>query len=292
MPVAQLTYKDALVTMKLATLADGSRDGQLVVVSRDLSLAHLASHIAGTLQQLLDDWNFISPQLEDLYALLNGAKQRHAFAFEPQACLAPLPRAYLFATETGLARSSQFLPPHGAVDMARLDTGRSAGAAEGASASAGPAGWQAHWVALTGDVAAGADADTALDGVRMLLVAATWGARGAVQATAFSPVVVTPDELGSDWQGGKVLQTLTVKREAAAQPQAASNLSNDAGASPGDAAGFGRRIATLARHQSLGAGSLVAAPGFEAGQGWVAGSRLHVQAGDGSLLGAIALHAT
>ena len=276
--------------MKLATLADGSRDGQLVVVSRDLSLAHLASHIAGTLQQLLDDWNFISPQLEDLYALLNGAKQRHAFAFEPPACLAPLPRTYLFASDTGLARSSQFLPPHGAVDITRLDAGCSAGAAEGASD--GPAGWQAHWVALTGDVAAGADADTALDGVRMLLVAATWGARGAVQATAFSPVVVTPDELGGDWQGGKVRRTLTVKREAAAQPLAANNLTNNAGTSTGDAAGFGRRIATLARHQSLGAGSLVAAPGFEAGQGWVAGSRLHVQAGDGSLLGAIALHAT
>ena len=52
--------------MKLATYQDGSRDGQLVVVSRDLSLAHFASGIATRLQAVLDDWNFLSPQLEEL----------------------------------------------------------------------------------------------------------------------------------------------------------------------------------------------------------------------------------
>jgi fumarylacetoacetate (FAA) hydrolase len=59
--------------MKLATYKDGSRDGQLVVVSRDLTrhTAHFATGIATRLQQVLDDWNFLSPQLEDLYATLN-----------------------------------------------------------------------------------------------------------------------------------------------------------------------------------------------------------------------------
>src|SRR5512145_527499 len=83
--------------MKLATYKDGSRDGQLVVVSRDLSTAHYASGIATRLQQLLDDWNFLSPQLEDLYQTLNHGKARHAFAFEPKRCMAPLPRAYQWA---------------------------------------------------------------------------------------------------------------------------------------------------------------------------------------------------
>ncbi len=69
--------------MKLATYKDGSRDGQLVVVSRDLATAHYASGIATRLQQVLDDWNFLSPQLEDLSAPLNHGKARHAFAFEP-----------------------------------------------------------------------------------------------------------------------------------------------------------------------------------------------------------------
>ena len=83
--------------MKLASYKDGSRDGQLVVVSRDLSTAHYATDIALTLQQVLDDWNFLSPQLQDLYQTLNLGKARHAFAFEPQRCMAPLPRAYQWA---------------------------------------------------------------------------------------------------------------------------------------------------------------------------------------------------
>ena len=79
--------------MKLATYKDGSRDGQLVVVSRDLGLAHFASGIATRLQQVLDDWNFLSPQLEDLATTLNHGKARHAFPFDPAMCAAPLPRA-------------------------------------------------------------------------------------------------------------------------------------------------------------------------------------------------------
>ena len=83
--------------MKLATYKDGSRDGQLVVVSRDLAQAHYANGIASRLQQVLDDWNFLSPQLEDLYLTLNHGKARHAFPFEPRQCMAPLPRAYQWA---------------------------------------------------------------------------------------------------------------------------------------------------------------------------------------------------
>jgi fumarylacetoacetate (FAA) hydrolase len=83
--------------MKLATLRDGSRDGQLVVVSRDLTLAHHASNIAGRMQHALDDWRFVAPQLNDLYQTLNDGRTRHAFAFDPRQCCAPLPRAYQWA---------------------------------------------------------------------------------------------------------------------------------------------------------------------------------------------------
>ena len=57
--------------MKLASYQDSSKDGQLVVVSKDLQTAHFASSIAHTLQDVLDDWNFFSPQLQDLYDALN-----------------------------------------------------------------------------------------------------------------------------------------------------------------------------------------------------------------------------
>jgi fumarylacetoacetate (FAA) hydrolase len=70
--------------MKLATYKDGSRDGQLVAVSRDLSTAHYATGIAHTLQQVLDDWNFLAPQLQDLSHTLNHGKARHGFPFEPE----------------------------------------------------------------------------------------------------------------------------------------------------------------------------------------------------------------
>lgn len=78
--------------MKLATYQDGSRDGQLVVVSQDLSQAHYATHIAHHMGQLLDDWNFIAPQLEDLYADLNRGKAPYPFAFDTIRCMPVLPR--------------------------------------------------------------------------------------------------------------------------------------------------------------------------------------------------------
>src|SRR6059058_4256431 len=83
--------------MKLATLKDGSRDGQLAVVSRDLKTAHIADGIAPTLQAALDDWNFIAPQLAALYEDLNAGRARRSFDFDPARCAAPLPRAYQWA---------------------------------------------------------------------------------------------------------------------------------------------------------------------------------------------------
>ena len=79
--------------MKLATYQDGSRDGQLVVVSRDLRQAHYATGTASRLLAVFDDWNFLAPQLQDLYDELNAGRLRHAFAFQAERCLAPLPRA-------------------------------------------------------------------------------------------------------------------------------------------------------------------------------------------------------
>ena len=83
--------------MKLATIKDATRDGQLAVVSTDLKTAAIADGIAGTLQNALDDWNFFAPQLQDLYDALNQGKARHSFEFDPYRCMAPLPRAYQWA---------------------------------------------------------------------------------------------------------------------------------------------------------------------------------------------------
>ena len=83
--------------MKLATIKDATRDGQLAVVSRDLKTAALADGIAPTLQRALDDWGFHAPQLQDLYDALNQGKARHSFEFDSYQCMSPLPRAYQWA---------------------------------------------------------------------------------------------------------------------------------------------------------------------------------------------------
>ncbi len=216
--------------MKLATLKDGSRDGQLAVVSRDLSTAHFAAGIATTLQQVLDDWNFVSPPLEDLYATLNGGKARHAFAFDPRQCMAPLPRAFQWADGSAylshvervrLARGAD-MPASFLEDPLIYQGGSDDLLGPCDDAAFASADWgidfEAEVAVITADVAIGTTAEAALDAVRLLLLANDWSLRhlipaelakgfGFVQskpATAFSPVAVTPDELGSAWRGGRV----------------------------------------------------------------------------------------
>jgi fumarylacetoacetate (FAA) hydrolase len=261
--------------MKLATYKDGSRDGQLLVVSRDLHSAHFATGIATRMQQLLDDWNFLSPQLEDLYQTLNQGKARHAFAFEPRCCMAPLPRAYQWADGSAfpnhidlLSRARGQQAPADFMDDPRVYQG-------GSDDLLGPhddavfadAAWgidyEAELAVVTGDVAMGTSADAALDSVRLLLLANDWSLRHLVPgelakgfgflqskpATAFAPVAVTPDELGAAWQGGRVHLPVDI----AWNGRPVAHI--DAGAEM--ALHFGQLIAHLARTRRLRAGSIV-----------------------------------
>ena len=220
--------------MKLATYKDGSRDGQLVVVSRDLTTAHYANGIASRLQQVLDDWGFLSPQLEDLYRTLNQGKARHAFAFDAQMCMAPLPRAYQWADGSAYinhvelvrkARNAE-VPQSFYSDPLMYQGGSDdfLGPCEDARLLSEEWGidFEAEVAVITGDVPMGAGPEQALDGVRLVMLANDWSLRNLIPdelaksfgffqskpATAFSPVAVTPDELGDAWQGGKVHLTL------------------------------------------------------------------------------------
>ena len=220
--------------MKLATYRDGSRDGQLVVVSSDLALAHYASGIAGRLQHVLDDWNFLSPQLEDLARTLNHGKARHAFVFEPQRCMAPLPRAYQWVDGSAyISHIERLRRARGAALPANLQTepllyqGGSdhfLGPCEDIAATSEAFGvdFEAELAVITGDLRMGCSAEAAIDGVRLLgmandvtlreLVPAEaaqgFGLLQSKPATAFGPVAVTPDELGSAWRGGRAHLTL------------------------------------------------------------------------------------
>ena len=216
--------------MKLATYRDGSRDGQLVVVSRDLALAHYASGVATRLQQVLDDWSFLSPQLEEISQTLNHGKAHHAFAFEPEKCMAPLPRAYQWADGSAFinhvelvrkARGAE-VPESFYTDPLMYQGGSDdfIGARADIVAVSTEHGidFEAEVAVITGDIAMGTSPEAAIDGIRLLMLANDVSLRnlipaelakgfGFVQskpATAFSPVAVTPDELLHAWHGGRV----------------------------------------------------------------------------------------
>ena len=261
--------------MKLATLKDGSRDGQLVVVSRDLTTAHYANGIATRLQQVLDDWNFLAPQLEDLTTQLNHGKLRHAFAFDAKLCMAPLPRAYQWADGSAYinhvelvrkARGAE-VPESFYTDPLMYQGGSDdfLGACEVVRFPSEAMGidFEAEIAVITGDVKMGTDAGSAIDGVRLLMLANDWSLRNLIPAelakgfgffqskpaTAFSPVAVTPDELGDAWKGGRVdlpLQSMWNGRKVGLCE-----------AGPEMTFHFGQLIAHIAKTRNVRAGSIV-----------------------------------
>ena len=220
--------------MKLATYKDGSRDGQLVVVSRDLSTAHYATGIANKMQQVLDDWGFIAPQLVDLYETLNLGKARHAFPFDPAMCMAPLPRAYQWAdgsayinhVELVRAARDAEVPESFYKDPLMYQGGSDdfMGAQDDVVCASEDFGidFEAEIAVITADVPMNSTPDEALEGIRLVMLANDVSLRnlianelakgfGFVQskpATAFSPVAVTLDELGDAWDNGRLNLTV------------------------------------------------------------------------------------
>jgi fumarylacetoacetate (FAA) hydrolase len=261
--------------MKLATYKDGSRDGQLVVVSRDLGTAHYATGIATRLQQVLDDWNFLSPQLEDVYQTLNAGKARHAFAFDPRLCAAPLPRAYQWADGSAYinhvelvrkARNAEV--PESCYTDPLMYQGASddlLGPCDDIVAASEDWGidFESEVAVVTGDVPMGASPDEALEGIRLLMLANDVSLRTLIPpelakgfgffqskpATAFSPVAATPDELGGAWQGGRVHLNL----ESTWNGKRVGLV--DAG--PEMTFHFGQLVAHVAKTRNVRAGSIV-----------------------------------
>jgi len=220
--------------MKLATYKDGSRDGQLVVVSRDLATAHYATGIAGKLQQALDDWGFIAPQLQDLYEALNAGKARHAFPFEPERCMAPLPRAYQWADGSAYINHVELVRAARKAEVPQTFYTDPLMYQGGSDDFLGPCDdvvvpsedfgidFEAEVAVITGDVPMQATPEQALEGIRLVLLANDVSLRNLIPAelakgfgffqskpaTAFSPVAVTLDELGDAWQAGRLHLTL------------------------------------------------------------------------------------
>ncbi|WP_428002720.1 fumarylacetoacetate hydrolase family protein [Acidovorax sp.] len=261
--------------MKLATYKDGSRDGQLVVVSRDLGTAHYATGIASKLQQVLDDWGFLSPQLQDVYDQLNAGRARHAFPFDPAQCMAPLPRAYQWADGSAYLNHVELVRKARNAEVPESFYSDPLMYQGGSDDFIGPCDdvvvpseamgidFEAEIAVITGDVKMGATPEQALDGIRLVMVANDVSLRNLIPAelakgfgffqskpaTAFSPVAVTLDELGGAWNQGRldlVVQSTWNGRKVGMC---------DAG--PEMTFHFGQLIAHVAKTRNVRAGSII-----------------------------------
>ncbi|MEM7678196.1 MAG: fumarylacetoacetate hydrolase family protein, partial [Myxococcota bacterium] len=221
--------------MKIATLDDGSRDGRLVVVSKDITQCADARPIAPTLQAALDDWARVEPQLRELSEQLD-VKGVPTERFHEREARSPLPRAYQWADGSAYVNhvelvrrarnaempasfwtdplmyqggSDTFLSPRAPIVMPDLSWG---------------VDMEGEIAVVTDDVAFGASPGEAAKSIRLLMLVNDVSLRGLIPgelgkgfgffqskpSSAFSPVAVTPDELGSAWDGQKVHLPLRV----------------------------------------------------------------------------------
>ena len=216
--------------MKLATLKDGSRDGQLIVVSRDLKTAVIASQVAPTMQDLLDSWAFMAPQCEDLYVQLNQGRAAYSFDFDPKNCMAPLPRAYQWADGSAYVNHVELVRRARNADMPETFWSDPLMYQGGSDDFIGPCddilldseAWgidfESEIAVITDDVPMGTSPAQATQQIRLLMLVNDVSLRNLIPAelakgfgffqskpaSSFSPVAVTPDELGDAWKDGKV----------------------------------------------------------------------------------------
>jgi fumarylacetoacetate (FAA) hydrolase len=221
--------------MKLATLKDGSRDGKLVVVSRDLTRYTDASYLVRTLQAALDDWARIAPHLETLSESLESGAVPSSRFHEHEAH-SPLPRAHQWADGSAYvnhvelvrkARNAE-MPASFWTDPLMYQGGSDSFVAPRDAIRMADEAWgidmEAEIAVIVDDVPMGASKDVARDAIRLIALVNDVSLRGLIPAelgkgfgffqskpsSAFSPVAVTPDELGDAWDGGKVHLPLAV----------------------------------------------------------------------------------
>ncbi len=260
--------------MKLATLAGAGRDGRLAVVSGDLSRMADASAIAPTLQAALDDWDRAAPALSALARELEAGRAGQT-AFDPARALAPLPRAHHWADGSAYVNHVELvrkargatMPESFWTDPLIYQGGSDDLLPAMADVPFADERWgidlEGEVAVVTGDVPIGRDAMNARQHIKLLMLVNDWSLRNLIPeelakgfgfyqskpATAFSPVAVTPDELGEAWKDAKVHLPLIVhlNGEPFGRPNAGVDMTFD----------FGQLIAHAAKTRRLGAGSII-----------------------------------
>ena len=220
--------------MKLASLKDG-RDGRLVVVDRELTKAVPVPAIAPTLQAALDDWTEIEPRLKAIYSNLNNDEcESVPFRFGDAA--SPLPRAYQWLDGSAYlshvervrkARGAE-LPPQLLDDPLMYQGSSDSFMGPHDPIYAADENWgidfEAEVAIITDDVNLGVSVEQVPPHIKLLMLVNDVSFRNLIPAelakgfgfingkpsSAFSPVAVTPDELGATWDGCKLHLPLKV----------------------------------------------------------------------------------
>jgi fumarylacetoacetate (FAA) hydrolase len=259
--------------MKLATLADGSRDGLLYVVSSDLTRCLPADDVCNTLQAALDDWEAHEPRLAGIAAALEGDEELGQ-PFSEEDCLSPLPRAYQWADGSAYVNHVELLRKSRGAELPEsfwTDPLIYQGGSDSFLAPREPIvaaeSWgidlEAEVAVVTGDVPMGADRAAAAAAIRLLMLVNDVSLRGLIPAelakgfgffhgkpsSAFSPVAVTPEELGSAWDGEKLHLPLLVSING--RPFGKANAGIDM------TFDFPTLIVHAAKTRPLGAGSII-----------------------------------
>jgi fumarylacetoacetate (FAA) hydrolase len=278
--------------MKLATLKAGGRDGTLVVVSRDLVTCQQVPGIARTLQAALDDWDRVKPRLQQVYEQLNQGAAPDAVSFLEEECASPLPRAYQWADGSAYinhvelvrkARGAE-VPPSFYNDPLMYQGGSDSFVGPRDPIAVLSEEWgvdlEAEVAVVTGDVPMGASPAQAAEAIRLVMLVNDVSLRNLIPkelekgfgffqskpASAFSPVAVTPDELGDAWQDSKLRLPLlvTLNGEPFGRPNAGDDMTFS----------FAQLVAHAAKTRELAAGSIIGSGTVSNKQGGLHGSSI------------------
>lgn len=261
--------------MKFASRQNGTRDGELMLVSRDLTQAVSAAHIAPTLQHALDHWVECEALLEKEYQALNTGKHSTAEPFNQLKLYSPLPRAYQWADGSAYVNHVELVRKARGVEMPENFWHDPLMYQGGSDTFLGPhdpimladdtwgLDFEAEVAVITDDIAQGITPTQASHRIRLIMLvndvslrnlmpnelAKGFGFFQSKPSTAFSPIAVTPDELGNAWDGKKVhLPILSYwNNQCVGQPNAGIDMTFD----------FPTLIAHAAKTRALCAGSII-----------------------------------
>ncbi|HWJ93232.1 MAG TPA: fumarylacetoacetate hydrolase family protein [Telluria sp.] len=278
--------------MKLATLKTGGRDGTLVVVSRDLVTCQAVPDIARTMQAALDNWDAVVPRLQEVYDLLNAGTAPEAESFLEEECHSPLPRAYQWADGSAYINHVELVRKARNAEVPASFYTDPLMYQGGSDSFVGPCDpicvlsedWgvdlEAEVAVVTGDVPMGASVEQAAKAIRLVMLVNDVSLRNLIPnelakgfgffqskpASAFSPVAVTPDELGDAWRDSKLHLPLlvTLNETAFGKPNAGEDMTFS----------FAQLVAHAAKTRELEAGSIIGSGTVSNKQGGLHGSSI------------------